>query len=69
MTNAQQFKVFMRDYQNMVFSTAMRLLADHAEAEDVAQEVFLESIRTVRSNCATARPPVAGSKPWPPIFV
>jgi len=33
----------MRAYQNMVFSTAMRLLANTAEAEDVAQEVFLRA--------------------------
>lgn len=33
----------MRNYQNMVFSTAMRLLANAAEAEDVAQEVFLKA--------------------------
>ncbi len=33
----------MQNYQNMVFSTAMRLLANHAEAEDVAQEVFLKA--------------------------
>ncbi len=43
MTDAQQFEAFVRDYQNMVFSTAMRLLANHAEAEDVAQEVFLRA--------------------------
>jgi RNA polymerase sigma-70 factor (ECF subfamily) len=43
MTNAQQFEVFMRNYQNMVFSTAMRLLANQAEAEDVTQEVFLKA--------------------------
>ena len=43
MTDAQQFEVFMRNYQNMVFSTAMRLLANHAEAEDVTQEVFLKA--------------------------
>lgn len=43
MTNAQEFEVFMRNYQNMVFSTAMRLLANHAEAEDVVQEVFLKA--------------------------
>src|SRR5215468_5680959 len=34
---------FMRYYQNMVFSTAMRLLANQAEAEDVAQDVFLKA--------------------------
>jgi RNA polymerase sigma-70 factor (ECF subfamily) len=43
MTDAQQFEVFMRNYQNMVFSTAMRLLANQSEAEDVAQEVFLKA--------------------------
>jgi len=43
MTDAQQFEVFMRNYQNMVFSTAMRLLANPSEAEDVTQEVFLRA--------------------------
>jgi len=43
MTDAQQFEVFMRNYQDMVFSTAMRLLASEAEAEDIAQEVFLKA--------------------------
>jgi RNA polymerase sigma-70 factor (ECF subfamily) len=43
MTDAQQFEVFMQNYQNMVFSTAMRLLANSAEAEDIAQEVFLKA--------------------------
>lgn len=33
----------MRDYQNMVFSTAYRLLADASEAEDISQEVFLKA--------------------------
>lgn len=35
----------MRRYQNMVFTTASRLLADDAQAEDVAQEVFLKAHR------------------------
>ncbi len=43
MRDAQQFEAFLRDYQDMVFSTAMRLLANRAEAEDVAQEVFLKA--------------------------
>ncbi|HEX5400160.1 MAG TPA: sigma-70 family RNA polymerase sigma factor [Verrucomicrobiae bacterium] len=43
MTNAQQFEAFMRNYQNMVFSTAMRLLASDQDAEDVTQEVFLRA--------------------------
>lgn len=33
----------MQRYQNMVFSTAMRLLANQTEAQDVAQEVFLRA--------------------------
>lgn len=33
----------MRDYQNMVYSTAYRLLADASEAEDISQEVFLRA--------------------------
>jgi RNA polymerase sigma-70 factor (ECF subfamily) len=43
MTEAQQFEAFLHNYQNMVFSTAMRLLANQAEAEDVSQEVFLRA--------------------------
>lgn len=43
MTNAEQFEKLMRNYQNMVFSTAMRLLANQTEAEDVTQEVFLKA--------------------------
>lgn len=33
----------MRSYQNMVYSTAFRLLVSDAEAQDVAQEVFLRA--------------------------
>lgn len=33
----------MRAYQNMVFTTAARLLGNQAEAEDVSQEVFLKA--------------------------
>jgi RNA polymerase sigma-70 factor (ECF subfamily) len=43
MTEAQPFEAFMRNYQNMVFSTAMRLVANQAEAEDIAQDVFLKA--------------------------
>lgn len=37
------FSIFMRKYQNMVFSTAARLTASDAQAEDIAQEVFLKA--------------------------
>ena len=43
MTNPAQFEQFMRNYQNMVFSTAYRLLANEAEAKDISQEVFLKA--------------------------
>ncbi len=43
MTEARQFEQLMRNYQDMVFSTAMRLVANQAEAEDIAQEVFLRA--------------------------
>ena len=33
----------MQNYQNMVFSIAMRFLSNQAEAEDVSQEVFLKA--------------------------
>jgi len=33
----------VKSYQNMVFSTAIRLLGREAEAEDVSQEVFLRA--------------------------
>jgi RNA polymerase sigma-70 factor (ECF subfamily) len=45
MDEAQQFETFLRDYQNMVFSTAMRLLANQSEAEDVTQETFLRAFQ------------------------
>jgi RNA polymerase sigma-70 factor, ECF subfamily len=43
MSDTQHFEAFMQNYQNMVFSTSMRLVANHAEAEDIAQEVFLKA--------------------------
>jgi RNA polymerase sigma-70 factor (ECF subfamily) len=43
MADEQQFETFMKNYQNMVFSTALRLVANQAEAEDIAQDVFLKA--------------------------
>jgi RNA polymerase sigma-70 factor (ECF subfamily) len=40
---AADFIAFMRGYQDMVFTTAARMLADDAQAEDIAQEVFLKA--------------------------
>lgn len=41
----------MRNYQNMVFSTAMRLLANQSEAEDVSQETFLRAFERFDRLC------------------
>ena len=37
------FETFMKNYQNMVFSTAVRLLGNETDAFDVSQEVFLKA--------------------------
>jgi len=38
----------MRAYQDMVFSTAARLVGDDRQAEDIAQEVFLKAYENFR---------------------
>jgi RNA polymerase sigma-70 factor (ECF subfamily) len=37
------FTTFMRNYQDMVYTTAVRLLGNEAQAEDISQEVFLKA--------------------------
>jgi RNA polymerase sigma-70 factor (ECF subfamily) len=58
MTVAQAFEAFMKNYQNMVFSTAMRLVANQAEAEDITQEVFLKAFE--RFDQLSASPTAGG---------
>jgi RNA polymerase sigma-70 factor (ECF subfamily) len=43
MTDATRFEAFVREYQDMVFATASRLLGNPHDAEDVAQTVFLRA--------------------------
>jgi RNA polymerase sigma-70 factor, ECF subfamily len=43
MNGELEFELFVRDYQNMVYTTAYRLLADEMESQDIAQEVFLKA--------------------------
>lgn len=43
MTDADAFEAFVRRYEDMVFATAVRLLGNPTEAEDVAQAVFLRA--------------------------
>jgi RNA polymerase sigma-70 factor (ECF subfamily) len=51
------FEAFVRRFQDMVFATAVRLLGNPAEAEDVAQTVFLrafERFDTIGESSAAA---------------
>jgi RNA polymerase sigma-70 factor, ECF subfamily len=57
MSDAQPFEAFMQRYQNMVFSTAMRLLANQTDAQDVAQETFLRAFEHYDELCDS---PTAG---------
>jgi RNA polymerase sigma-70 factor (ECF subfamily) len=43
MSDTARFEAFVREYQDMVYGTAVRLLGNPAEAEDVAQSVFLRA--------------------------
>jgi RNA polymerase sigma-70 factor (ECF subfamily) len=57
MTDADSFEAFVRRYQDMVFATAVRLLGNRADAEDVAQTVFLrafERFDTIGPSAAAA---------------
>jgi RNA polymerase sigma-70 factor (ECF subfamily) len=43
LTGSDEFVPFMRAYQDMVYSTVVRLVGTDAQAEDIAQEVFLKA--------------------------
>lgn len=45
MTDALAFETFVRRYQDMVYATAVRLLGNPAEAEDIAQTIFLKAFQ------------------------
>ena len=57
MTDADRFEAFVREYQNMVFATAARLLGNAAEAEDIAQTVFLRAFERFASISTSATAP------------
>jgi RNA polymerase sigma-70 factor (ECF subfamily) len=52
-----EFVTFMHAYQDMVFSTAARLTGNDAQAEDIAQEVFLKAYENFDHLCSS---PTAG---------
>lgn len=58
LNDATRFEAFVREYQDMVFGTAVRLLGREADAEDVAQDVFLRAFERFRE--LGASPTAAG---------
>ena len=58
MSDADPFEAFVGAYEDMVFATAVRLLGNRAEAEDVAQTVFLKAFQ--RFDAIRDHPAVAG---------
>jgi RNA polymerase sigma-70 factor (ECF subfamily) len=43
MTDVPRFEAFVREYQDMVFATSVRLLGRESDAEDIAQTVFMRA--------------------------
>src|ERR1700732_2840804 len=43
MAQVQEFETLVRNYQNMVFSVAARIVGSIADAEDITQEVFIKA--------------------------
>jgi RNA polymerase sigma-70 factor (ECF subfamily) len=43
MTDAAAFEAFVKEFQDMVFRTALRLLGRPSDAEDIAQTVFVKA--------------------------
>jgi RNA polymerase sigma-70 factor, ECF subfamily len=55
MVDEAEFEMFVRNYQNMVFSVSARILGNQADAEDIAQEVFIRAYQRFKElrNSAT----------------
>lgn len=58
MTVTDLFEAFVRRYQDVVFATAVRLLGNPTDAEDIAQTVFLRAFQ--RFDEIGSSPAVAG---------
>ncbi|HXJ72874.1 MAG TPA: RNA polymerase sigma factor [Candidatus Dormibacteraeota bacterium] len=57
MTDLEKFEGFMKNYQDMVYGTAVRLLGNPTDAQDIAQSVFLKAFESFQ---ALAESPTAG---------
>ena len=57
MTELAKFEEFMKNYQDMVYGTALRLLGNETDAQDIAQTVFLKAYEAFGS---IAHSPTAG---------
>ena len=47
------FTTFMTNYQDMVYTTAVRLLGNETQAEDISQEVFLKAYEHWDNLCSS----------------
>lgn len=56
MIGAEKFVPFMHAYQDMVYSTVVRLLGRDEQAQDIAQEVFLKAYENFGMLQASATP-------------
>src|ERR1700736_5820372 len=45
MAEDEEFEMFIRSYQNMVFSVSARIVGNLTDAEDITQEVFIKAYR------------------------
>jgi RNA polymerase sigma-70 factor (ECF subfamily) len=45
MTSTHGFEDFVRSYQNMVYSSAVRILGNETDAQNISQEVFLRAFK------------------------
>jgi RNA polymerase sigma-70 factor (ECF subfamily) len=43
MAEEKEFEMFIRSYQNMVFSVSARIVGNMTDAEDITQEVFIKA--------------------------
>jgi RNA polymerase sigma-70 factor (ECF subfamily) len=53
--DAEAFEALVRRHQGWVFTLALRMVGDRAEAEDMAQEVFLKAYRGLKRFKGAAR--------------